>query len=191
MQIRRASLAGAAIVLVLGALLALCVEPAFAQETFSIWDVGKRTQLSANVGGMVFYEEQTGVEGWRGISTGGALTYSLHERLSLFGVYDHGFPIDASSGHENVVRGAANLKVYPLPGESSPTRLLVGGGAAFFDRGVTDGWRGYEGHVTIARVFRDGWSLSGSYLYGIPFDDLDPKVNMAKVWLGHRLVGSK
>ncbi len=175
--------------LIVGAMLFLV--PAASAQTYSIWDAGKRTQLSVNAGGMVFFEEETGTESWRGVSAGGALTYSLHDRFSVFGTYDHGFPIDASTGHENLLRGSANLKVYPPRGEASNTKLFIGAGAAFFQRGDTDGWRGYEGHLTIARVFKDGWSLAATYVHGRPFDDLDERVNMAKVVLGHRLLGAK
>jgi hypothetical protein len=191
MRHTRTSLGGLSAALTL-ALALLTVEPAVAQpQTYSIWDAGKRTQLSVNAGSMFFFEEETGAETWKGVSAGGALTYSLHDRFSVAGMYDHGFPIDASTGHENLLRAMGNLKVYPPKGESSNTKLFIGGGAAFFNRGDTDGWRGYEGHLTIARVFKDGWSLAGTYVHGRPFDDLDERVNMAKVVLGHRLLGAK
>ena len=173
--------------------LLLCMAPMAGAQTatYPVFDVAHRTQLSVNLGGMQFFEEQTGAEGWRGISAGGALTYSLHDRLSLFGLYDHGFPLNATDGHENILRAAANLKVFPAPGDKSATNLWIGGGGAFFNRGVTEDWRGYEGHVTLARIFKDGWSLSGMYLYGITGDDADPKLNMAKVAVAHRLLGAK
>lgn len=181
---------GAVLGLVLAAAIAIAGVTQ-AAEQYSIWNAAKRTQVSVNVGGVVFFEEETGGEGWKGASGGGALTYSLHERFAIFGLYDHGFPIDADRAHENVLRASSNLLVVPLPGETSAIRLQIGGGVARFDQGLTDGWTGYEGHVTVSRILRDGWAASLSYLYGVPFDDLRPKVNMAKVALGHRLFGAK
>lgn len=192
MRIDRMSRSAALVLAIVVAAIVPLARDVGAQTKYSIWDAGKRTQLSVNVGGLFFFEEETGAETSKGVAGGMALTYSLHERLSLYGLYDHGFPIDASGRHVDILNAAANLTVYPPTVGASNTRLFLGGGVVVFDPGddVTE-WRGYEGHITIARVFRDGWSLSGKYQHGIPFDDADERVNMAKIWLGHRLVGAK
>lgn len=183
--------ANPAILLVVAAAVMLLAPAADAQTKYSIWDVGKRTQLSVNLGGLFFFEEETGAESSKGISAAGALTYSLHDRFSIAGLYDHVFPIDASGRHEDILGGAANLRVYPLPGETSQTKLFLGANAVMFSPGADDQWSGYGGHLTIARVFRDGWSLSAKYQHVIPFEDGRRKVDMAKLALNHRLAGAK
>ena len=180
------------ITVMLAALALLAAWPVAAQTKYSIWDAGKRAQVSLNAGALFFFEEETGAETSKGIAGGGALTYSLHERFSLYGLYDHVFPIDASGTHQDVIGGAANLLVYPLPGEASQTRLFIGGGVQRIDPGKdVPAWAGYEGHVTISRIFRDGWALGAKYEHIVPFEDNRRNVDMAKVWLGHRLAGAK
>lgn len=175
--------------LVLAAALAIA-STASAQD-YSVWDVGKRTQFSLNAGGTVFFEEETGAEGWKGVSAGGTLTYSLHKLLAVHGTYDHGFPVDATRKHADLGSVFANLKVLPKPSETSNTQLFVGGGVLRVDRGGAVRWQGLEGHLIANHQFKDGWGLFLKYTHGESFDDGVAPLNILKFGGQRKLFGWK
>jgi hypothetical protein len=160
-------------------------------ETSSVFDVKNRTQVAVDVGAMQFAEQETGLEVWRGASAGGALIYSLHQRLSLVGRYDHGFPVDGIRDHRNVMQAFGNLKIYPLPGEDSAVSMSLGAGGLWIDPNDDDRWSGLAGRLNVSRIFRDGWAVLGTYAHGFQEKNDRPKINMLKVALQHRLAGAK
>lgn len=179
-----------AIALALACMAAVVPRAAEAQD-YSVFDVGKRTQLSLNAGGTVLYEEQTGAEGWKGATAGGTLTYSLHKLFAVHGTYDHGFPIDATRGHVNMLSAFGNLRVLPKLGETSDTHLFVGGGILDFDQGSTPNWQGYEGHLIANHQFKDGWGVFLKYTHGESFDDGVAPLNILKFGGQRKLFGWK
>ena len=158
-----------------------------------MFDVKHRVQVAVDVGAMQFAEQETGLESWRGASAGGSLVYSLHPRFSLVGRYDHGFPVDGVRAHQNVWQAFGNLKVYPLPEETSANSLSLGAGGLWLNPGgeTGDDWTGLAARLNVSRIFRDCWSLYGTYTYGFKAQDEAPELNLLKVGLQHRLAGAK
>jgi hypothetical protein len=117
--------------IVLAALLALTlggsVPRAVAQvDIVPVTDVRQRGHVTVNAGTMVL----TSPEKWSGASLGGTVLYNLHPKLSVFGGYDHGFPINDVDESLNLWRAVGSLRVHP--------NALVGFGYAWFDK-HTDG----------------------------------------------------
>jgi hypothetical protein len=167
--------------------LALGAGVASAQDGVPILAVGKRVQATVQAGGMIFSDVGTETPNWRGVDLGGAVTYSLHQRLSAYGLYNHGFPLN-SDGHRNAIRAALNLKVYPGPSApSSPNAVAIGVGGMWLGEDSVHDWRGYEAHLVVSRKVAPAWALYGMYSHG--FAEVDGKVDIdfGRVGLARRL----
>jgi hypothetical protein len=82
---------------------------AAAQTAVPITDVAQRANLKVSGGALVY----TAGENWSGPCLGAALNYNLHAKLSVFGAYDHGFPLNDLDGEKNFGRVVGSMRVHP------------------------------------------------------------------------------
>jgi len=151
------------------ALLALCatVGRAWAGERYPVTDWRHRTAVGASGGYVSFTSGPGRLEEWRGLDAAGALTYSAHDRLALYGIYSHGWPLGPADGDLATVRAGANLSLYPAPGSSSPLGLVAGAGGMWLGRASPDEWRGYDAHVVVTAALGPHLGAFLTYVHGI------------------------
>ncbi len=161
--------------------IAWAASPARAQK---LTDIRARAQLSANGGGLWFTEAGGGKDNWQGAGLGGALTYSVHKQLAVYGALDHGFPFADSDGHQNFARVVANLKVYPNGPEPSDNAIFIGFGRGWFGSNVGDRVTN-DAQIVVAHKFRP--RLSGGILYAHAFGrENEPDFDFVKLALNTR-----
>jgi hypothetical protein len=153
----------------------------------ALGDVGKRLTLSANGSGM-WLAEQGGASTWRGADLGGAVTLNLHQMLSVYVAYDHGFPFKGESGHLNFMRAMANLRVYPQIYTESKQRLFIGFGHSWWGAEDVTEAKSYEAQIVGTHELASRVYLFAMYSHGFAVDaDAAPGRNFAKVGLNLKI----
>lgn len=128
-----------------------------------LWDVASKTQFSASTGYLWFTPTGIGQSNWQGASTGGAITLNLHRRFSVYGAFDHGFPLAESDGHFNIVRAMGSLKLYPLEGAKSDNAIFLGAGRGWFGKTSVKQIKSTEVQVVASHLVNPHVALFGLY----------------------------
>lgn len=156
-------------------ILLLALGPAMAAaQTTPILDIDDRTHISANGGAFILTTNSQ----WSGASLGGALTYNLHQKFSVFGAYDHGFPVNDVDAHLNVWRAVGSLRVHP--------NAIVGFGYAWFSREVQGGLAQF----VVTRELAPRLSVAGAYAHVFSREEL-ADFEYFKVCLNYHLLGKE
>lgn len=156
-----------------GALLfAFLAAPASAQVP--ITDVAQRLHVQASGGAMVL----TTGEDWSGASLGGTVLYNLHQQFSVFGGYDHGFPINDVDEPLDLWRAVGSVRVHP--------NVFVGFGYAWFEKGIEGGLT----QLVVTKQIAPRVALGGLYAHVFARDQLDD-FEYARVYLNYHLLGKE
>lgn len=148
--------------------------PAHAQDAVSLLDVTHRAHVTVNAGAMFLTE---GAD-WSGASAGGTVLYNLHPKLSLFGGYDHGFPVNDVDAHLNLFRAIASVRIHP--------NAFVGFGYAWFGNGIEGGVT----HLLVTKQVMPHLALAGVYAHVFARGDLED-FEYARVYLNYHLLGKE
>ena len=157
--------------LILLAVLLLLAVPALAQDKTSVWDWSHRTQLSLNGGWLGFKPYGSDVQAWQGADVAFSAAYSLHERVSAYAVFEHGFPVNSEDGHRNIARLGANFRAYPAPGVVGDRYgLFLGAGPGWFGGNSVKDNEGFEAHVTGTASLSPRINLAAMYAHSFAND---------------------
>lgn len=181
----RATISAALFAALLGTAALLIASAASAQ---TLYDVGARAKLSVNASGM-WFAPMGGEDNWQGVDVGGAVTYNLHEKLSVFGAYDHGFPANTEDGHKNFARAMASLKVYPSDRWSeSKNMVFLGCGRGWFGNDDVKAVGTWEAQVVASHKLTERLFLFGSYAHSFAVNpDVNADMDFCKAGLNFRL----
>lgn len=153
----------------------LWTQMAAAQIGVPLTAVSERAHATANAGAFVL----TTGEDWSGASLGGTLLYNLHPKLSVFGAYDHGFPVNDLDDPLNVWRAMASARIHPS--------AFVGFGYAWFGDEVDGGLV----QLTIYKPVMRRLDLAGSYSHVFPRGLEVADFEYVKVGLNYHLLGKE
>jgi len=156
---------------VTAAALLLLAPHAYAQTKPSTAD---RMHVTVNGGAMVITTEPN----WSGASLGAGIGYNLHPALTVFGGYDHGFPVKRDESHLNLYRVVGNLHVLP--------DAFVGFGYAWFDR-HTDG---ALAQLALTRQVMRRVEVAGMYAH-VMSRSAAPDFEYVRVCVNYHLIGKE
>ena len=137
-------------------------------------DVSQRGHVTVNGGAMVL----TSPSQWSGASLGGTVLYNLHPKFSVFGGYDHGFPVNSVDPHLNLWRAVGSLRVHP--------DALVGFGYAWFDKRT----EGALAQLSVSKNVIPRVDVAGMYAHIFSRGELDD-FEYFRVLVNYHLIGKE
>jgi len=146
---------------------------AHAQEV-PLTDAGQRAHVTVNAGGMFL---TTGAD-WSGASLGGTVLYNLHPQFSIFGGYDHGFPINDVDKDLNLYRLVGSLRVHP--------NAFVGFGYAWFGEGIEGGLA----QLLVTKQVTHRVAVGAMYAHVFSRAELDD-FEYTRVYVNYHLLGKE
>lgn len=132
----------------------------------------ERFHVTANGGAMYF----TQGEDWSGASLGAGIGYNLHEKFSVFGGYDHGFPINDVDEQLDLWRAVGSVQVHE--------DVFLGFGYATFGKDIEGGLA----QLTVSKQVAHRLAVGGLYAHVFARDELDD-FEYARVFLAYHLLG--
>lgn len=149
--------------------------PGIAQVTpVPLTAIGERFHLMAQ-GGTIFL---TTGDDWSGASLGGTAVYNLHQRLSVFGGYDHGFPVNDVDRSLDFWRVVGNVRIHSNAG--------VGFGYGWFG----DDLKGGLTQLVVSKLVMPRLSIAGLYAHVFSDGETDD-FEYGKVYLNYHLIGKE
>jgi opacity protein-like surface antigen len=149
--------------------------PAAAQvASIPITSVSERLHVMGSGGGIVL----TTGDDWSGASLGGTVVYNLHQQFSVFGGYDHGFPVNDVDRSLDFWRAVGNVRVHPNAG--------IGFGYGWFGEDVEGGLT----QLVVSKIVLPRLSVGGLYAHVFSAGEIDD-FEYAKVYLNYHLFGKE
>lgn len=145
-----------------------------AQTAVPLGSVSERTHVTANGGAMLLTQ---GTD-WSGASLGGTVLYNLHQKFSVFGGYDHGFPVNSVDEDLDFVRAVGSLRVHD--------NAFVGFGYGWFGNEVEGGLT----QLIVTKQVMPRVALSGLYARVFSSGALDD-FDYARVYVNYHLIGKE
>lgn len=128
-----------------------------------------RTQFSGNVG-YLWVTPNSSAQTWQGPDVGAVLTVSLHQQFSVYGSYEHGFPMGGSSGQQNIVRIAGSYKAWPPLGVENANAVFVSAGRGWFGRENIRGIRSTDAGVVVSHELNKDAALAFAWSHAFADD---------------------
>lgn len=154
-------------------LLLLLAGPTWAQ-TVPITQVSERAHVTLNGGAMVL---TTGSD-WSGASLGAGVGYNLHQKLTVFYGYDHGFPINDVDEDLDFNRVVGSVWIHP--------NAFAGFGYGWFGDHVQGGLV----QLVVQQSVAPRLKLAGLYAHVFADETLND-FEYVRVYLNYHLLGKE
>lgn len=139
-----------------------------------ISDISQRGSVTLNGGAMVITTDPN----WSGASLGATALYNLHQNLSAFVGYDHGFPIKSTDRHLDFWRGVGSLRVNP--------NAFVGFGYGWFGKDI----QGMLAQLTLTKQVMPRVAVGGMYAHVFTRESIND-FEYLRVYLNYHLLGKE